>query len=318
MLPWLNKKIASYKTRRWFLVLSTSIVLLAGLEAISFLTGIYQLGYYLNISIAVYLYLMIVTSLIFDLKLKIPLSWQRASYYYRHAKTSIAYRWFKKIKRALLLRFLYLWQWQNWRKFQNFLILPSLLFWAVAISIFLNPFREATKQIMVLSGTLLLSVEIWYLKFVFTKSNAASKVIRNLMGGSMVVSSFFTYSSLLGITWYLGLPDYFFVITSGCLAFLYLYQSFFREMLGDFRHLPMIFLGSVIIAAVSGFVIKYWTVNYYSAGLLVSAFVFIYWNLVSNFLWKKLSRQMALEYLLVFLLALIFALSTTNFHARIG
>jgi hypothetical protein len=318
VLSWLNKKIASHQARKWFIVLSTSLVVLAGFESLAFLTGIFQLRYFLNISVAIYIYMIWSTTVTFDLKLKVPRAWEKSNYYYHHTKQWFVWRIAKMLWRALKMRFAYLSRWKNWRNFQYYLILPAILYWAVVVLIFLNPFRGPTKQIIALAGALLLAVEMWFLKFIFTNQTTTSRQVRSLMFSVMAITAFLVYSALLGLTWYLGLPDHFFIVTAWLLAFLLLYQSFFRESLASFPNLRLVFLGSVIAAVVAYLEIKYWTVNYYSAGLLLAAIIYLFWGLVSNYLHKRLSRQLAWQYLLVFLLAVMYALATTNFHSRIG
>jgi hypothetical protein len=313
-----SKKIGSKITRRWFIVLGVTLTALFGFEAISVLAGIFQLSDFLQIALLLYVFLVILISLVFDLKLKLPKSWERSSYYYKHSKHRL-----KKILlifwRAFKLRFHYLNNWMHWLHFQNYLILPAVLFWSVIALIFLNPFDDLRKQIFILCGTLMLAIVFWFFKTFFISYHSSSLEARSLMFAVTVLTGFLSFSSTLGLVWYFGHSIWVFVFGVGGLGFLLLYQSLFRHsMLATSRNFKYAFLGGVFLAVVAYVIGNIWSVNYYSAGTLLAGCLYWYWSNILQWLERRWILMRALEYTLIFLLVVLFVLATTNFSARIG
>jgi len=314
----LSRKIGSRKERKWFVVLATSISVFFGLEAVAFLAGIFQLATFLRVALIVYFFMILVASLIFDVKLKIPRSWSRSAYYYQHTKQRVK-KFFYILWRAFVMRFHYLRSWSHWLHFQNYLILPAILYWGVVLLIFLNPFDHLRKQIFIICGTLMLAMVFWFFKTVFTSYSSTILEVRYLMFAVMVISGFMVYTAVLGISWYLGLKDGVFLIMVAVLTFLLLYQSLFHHSLLDLRaNLRYALFGALFMLLPAYLVTKYWSVNYYTAGVLLAGCLHWYWSNVLQWLQKRLTWRRALEYTALFLFIVLFALATTNFHARIG
>lgn len=317
MTAWFAKKIGSRTARQWFVVLSGSFVILAGFEAIAFLIGIYQVSLFLQVSILLYLYILFKTSFIFDLKLKKPRSYERSKEYYWYNKQPVV-KWLRIYWRTFKLRFQWLFHWQNFKHLQNYFILPAVLYWSVVILIFLNPFRLAVKQLIVVSGTLMMTYVIWFMKVVFRNYLSTSKQILDLMFGITFTASFLLFSGALGVYWYLGIDGFYFPLAIGTLTFLLGYQLFFHRMLVSFSNLRYILLVSILLVGGSFVVWQFWTVNYFTGGLLLAGIAYFFWGVTIEHLERKLTPMSFWGYLLITLLILVFVLVTTNFQARIG
>ena len=223
------------------------------------------------------------------------------------------------IWRALRLRFHYLRNWSHWLHFQNYLILPAMLYWGVVLLIFLNPFDQLRKQVFIICGTLMLAMVFWYFKTVFTSYSSAILEVRYLMFAVMVISGFMVFASALGISWYLGLENAVFLATVGALTFLLLYQSLFHHSLLNLqRNLKYALFGALFMLLPAYLVTKYWSVNYYTAGVLLAGCLHWYWSNALQWLQKQLTWKRVFEYTALFLFIVLFVLATTNFHARIG
>ncbi|MCL5435615.1 MAG: hypothetical protein M1275_00870 [Patescibacteria group bacterium] len=313
-----SRQIGSRKVRKWFIVLGVTLTTFFGFEAIGFLAGIYQLSIFLNVSLMLYAFLIVMASVIFDLKLKLPKSWARSSYYYQHSKHRVR-KILLTFGRALKLRFRYLKNWSHWLHFQNYLILPSVLYWGVTVLIFLNPFDDLRKQIFIICGTLMLAIVFWFLKTFFVSYSAVVLEERYLMFAIMVLAGFMSFTSVLGLVWYLGLPAWIFILGVEGLSFLLLYQSLFHHsLLAIGRNLKFALAGATFLGGVAYIVTDLWSVNYYSAGVLLAGCLHWYWSNVLQWLQGRLTKIRALEYTLIFLLVVLFVLATTNFKARIG
>ncbi|MDP2933375.1 MAG: hypothetical protein Q8N81_04565 [bacterium] len=312
------KRLTSLKFRKWFLVLSTSILVFLGLEALSYLSGIFQLPYFINISVLLYVFVILISSLIFDFKLKIPKSWERSSYYYFHAKHRLI-KIVKIIARAARLRFHYLFLWKHWRHYQNFLILPTILYWSIIILMFLNPFDYLYKQIFIAAGTFLIAIAIWHLKTVFISYSQASINARYLMFAATIITAFLSFTAALGLSWYFGFSRYFFPATVFIVAFLLMYQSLYHHALLDIRsNIKFVSIGAGLCLVASFIVEQIWTVNYFSAGLLLAGILHLYWSLTLQWRQGRLTLVRSLDYFLLFLFILLSELVTTNFSSRIA
>lgn len=314
----LSQQIASKKFRKTFLVFVVSLAGFLALEAISFLAGIYQLETFLRIAVLIYLFIIAFISFTFDLRLKPPGSLRRSRYYYQYSKSRFS-KLFKIIARSLALRFHYLKSWPHWRHFQNYLILPSVLYWGVVLLIFLNPFSVFKKQFFVVVSACLFALIVGYLKFVFIGYSSTAVRVRYMMFAVTMITAFAFYASLLGVVWYLGLPDFYFTGAAALITFLLLYQSLFHHaQLNLEKNLKFAFLGSFIIWIASSAVWRYWALNYYTAGIILATVLHLYWSLTLQAIQKRLTWARAWEYILIFALLVVFALSMTNFHSRIS
>lgn len=313
----LNRKIASRQERKWFLTLVLAIAVFAGFESLAFLTDIYQIESFLKVALVVYIFVVVYMTMVFDLRLKIPKSWQRSKSYYHHSKQRIR-KWLNIIGRALKYRFRYIWSWKHWIIFQNYMILPAVLFWSVVILIFLNPFDDFIKQVLAISGTVLIAIVMWYMKTFFITFNSVNWRVRNLMFTVHTLAAYLIFTGSLGLVWYLGLPMYNFVLGSMALAFLLMYQGLFRLQEASQVNTLRVLVGSLIIAASAFLVYKYWTVNFYTGGLVLANVLHLYWGITRSYIKKRLTRRLLIEYFLVFCFVMVFVLSTTNFQARIG
>jgi len=312
------QRLTSLKFRKWFLVLSSSIVVFLGLEALSYLTGIFQLPYFINISALLYVFVILISSLIFDLKLKIPKSWERSSYYYFHTKRRLV-KIVRIIARAAGLRFRYLSSWKHWRHYQNFLILPTILYWAIIILMFLNPFDYWYKQIFIAAGTFLVAIVIWHLKTVFISYSQASINARYLMFAATIITAFLSFTAILGLSWYFGFSRYFFPATVFVMAFLLMYQSLYHHPLLEIKvNIRFVLVGAGLCFVAALIVANVWTVNYFSAGLLLAGVLHLYWSLTLQWRQGRLTFVRSLDYILLFLFILLFVLVTTNFSSRIA
>ncbi|MEK9181327.1 MAG: hypothetical protein AAB871_03765 [Patescibacteria group bacterium] len=312
-----NKKIASRKTQKWFIVLVLTGVIFCGFEILSFLTGIYQIPHFVAAAFTFYAFLIVYTTLIFDLKLKVPKSWERSKIYFAHNKQDFL-KWFRIIVRAFAMRFHYFSSWQHWLHFQNYLILPAILYWGTVVMIFLNPFSGALKQISAVCGAVLLAVVVWYMKTVFISYSSVNQQIKNLMFTAQVIASLLVFSGLLGLVWYFGLPASNFVLGGVVLAFLLMYQSLFRLQAVNLKNVFLVLLGSLAVGGTAAIVFRYWTVNFYTGGLMLANVQYFYWSWMRLKISRRFTARLLIEHILVFIFVVFFILATTNFNARIG
>lgn len=313
----LNKKITTPLNRKLFMISSVSLLVFLGFQALSYIIGLNEVSIFLTVAASLYLYLLIKISFVFDLNLKKARAYEEATEYYNKLKL-VPLKELRIVFRGTWVRFQYLRHWRNWRHFQNYLILPGFVYWGVIILLFLNPFTLLTKQLLIIFGTILMTVVMWHFKMVFITYGRASVKLRYLMFSSMILSLFLIHSGMLGLKWYFAESTPVYIVAVFACSFLLFYQSLFHRAAVNFKNISTVFLGALIMAAVAWLVVSIWTVNYYSAGALLAGIGYTYWGLFLLHLAKKLTLRQVLEHAWVMVFVLFFVLATTNFSARVG
>src|SRR6185503_2499821 len=115
--------------------LSTLIVTFGaflGFEALSYIIGIYQLRGSLYVAFYVYAFHIFWLTFVFDLHLK-----KRGVL----ANARLNHKGIKMVWMACQDRIEHLRRWDYLRHYQNYLVLPGLLYWGTVILLFLNPFK---------------------------------------------------------------------------------------------------------------------------------------------------------------------------------
>lgn len=292
-----------------------SLAALLGFEAASFVLGLDQIGIFLWISLVVLVFLIVWQIFIFDLHLK-----GRSL----RAKERAA-------AREVVGRFAYLRNWHHFLHFQNYLILPTIIYSMTIILLYLSPFDEFLKQVWIILGTLALGAAQWYMKTVFLAHREAKNLARQIIFLVKLYASYISFAAAFGISRYFGpLPadlsgvGYFtlgapwFAVIVFCVSVLLLYQALFQHHYVGFKILKFV-LATGFGLGVIGYVIYYfWNVNYYSGALLLTGIYNTAWGLMHHkYIDKNLTRTIVYEYLAVLFLILVMVIGTTNFAQRI-
>ncbi len=267
-----------------------------GLESLSFVIGQYQVAIFLQVSFYVYLFLIFWQSFVFDLHLK----------------------GVHPIRRGLKERFGYMLERGHWLHFQNYLVLPGVIYWMTVALLYLRPFEEAFKQTVIVFSTLALTIGFWYLKKTFYRHGEASRNTRQLIFLAKVYASYLAFAASLGVVRYFGLGVGLFVAVVFCLTFLLFYQAFFQHHSLNFAAFRLMLAAGSLLAILAYIIFYIWNVNYYSAALVLTAFYNTIWGVIHHqYIDRDLTREIVLEYVAVLFLILVIVFSTTNFAERI-
>ena len=296
-------------------VFIASVCAFLGLQAASFVLGLNEVSTFLGVSFAVYLFLVIWQAFIFDL----------------HLKTSSI----RTIERTLLgglkNRWAYLWNIHHFLHFQNYLILPGIIYWMTVILIYLNPFDELVKQVWIAASSIALAAAQWYLKTVFLAHKESGAPARQIIFTAKLYASYIAFAAAFGISRYFGpLPadqkpdDYFtlgapgFAVIAFCATVLLLYQALFQHHFVGFKILKYLFAAGTGLAVLGFALFYYWNVNYYSGALVMAGVYNTVWGIIHHkYIDKNLTRTIVYEYLAVLFVILVMVFSTTNFAERI-
>lgn len=296
-------QIVNPSKQKAIVVTIAGLASLLGLEAASSVLGIYQVGWFLRISLYVYLFLVFLQTFIFDLHLKKP----RASAGFT-----------RTVAEALKERFEYLKHRHHWLHFQNYLILPGITFWTTVAMLYLNPFDQVTKQVFIILATAALAVDIWYLKTVFLAHKDAKGISRQLIFLSKFFASYLAFAASFGLTRYFGYGANWLMVSVFVLSFLLLYQALFQHHETGFETLKYLFLTSLILGSIAYLLYYLWNVNYFTGALVLTGIYNTIWGIIHHkWIDNNLTREMVYEYIAVLFVILVIVFSSTNFAERI-
>lgn len=302
------RKLLSEQEQKFLSTLIVSLGAFLGFEALSIIIGLYQIKVYLWLSIFIYFFHVVWLMFLFDLHLK---------------KRSVIGAFFSgelegsMIKQALKERFLYMKNWHHFRHFQNFLVLPAVLYWAAVVLVFLNPFKEPLKQMVVILASLSMTVAYWYFKDFLSKQLEMHELGARILSLVKLIAAFLVFSAALGAIWYFGLHWSFLVLAVFCLTFILIYQSLFQHRLLSLQVYPLVLATSFLVALTSFFIYFYWGVNYLTGGLVILGVYNSLWGILHHHLEKTLTKKLAFEYVAMLVLILSFLIAVQDFTPRI-
>ncbi|MEO8065742.1 MAG: hypothetical protein ABI643_02710 [Candidatus Doudnabacteria bacterium] len=281
---------------------------LLGFEAVSYITGIYQLKIAVLLSFYVYAFHIFWLTFIFDLHLK-----KRGVL----AEASVNFKGAKMVWEAFKERFSHIRRWEYLRHYQNYLVLPGLIYWSTVVLILLNPFNITIKQFMVVSSTIALAVAYWFMKEQISRRMEVLHHWIRLLSVVKLFTAFLIYSAIVGVTIHFGYDAFFLFTAASSVTFLLIYQALFQHNLLNFSIFIWIVIIALAMGLVSLWVYSFWNYEYFTAGLVMLAVYNMFWGLLHNHLDKTLSRVVVFEYLAMMALLITILLATHNFNQRV-
>lgn len=292
-------------------MLSTLIVSFGaffGFEALAFVLETYQVADYLWVAIYVYLFHIFWLTFVYDLHLK-----NRGILAWAHLDK----RGMAMLNAALKDRVAHVFRWDYFRHYQNFLILPGLLYWSVVILMFLNPFNQTWKQGIVVLGSSCMTIIYWHMKEFFNRKMESHELSVKVFGLTKVFAAFFIFSAVFGLTRYYGFGLDFLLPAVFVATFALLYQALFQHRLLTFNMYFLIVIISAITSTVGLWLYFYWNWNYLTAGLVILSVYNSLWGMIHHYMEKSLTKKLAVEYAFVMLLAVSLILASHNFGPRV-
>src|SRR3989344_2441594 len=216
------RKLMSESKHKFLSTLIVSIGAFLGFEALSFIAGIYQIKTYVYVSFYIYFFHVFWLTFIFDLHSK-----KRSvvgAYLSGELSQSL-------MKQAIADRLEHIKSWHYLRHFQNFLVLPGVIYWAVVILLFLNPFNEPIKQLIVVSSSLAMSLAYCHFKDFFRRKLEMREFGVKILALVKLYAAFLIFAATLGVVSYFGMDWTLLVLGIFCLTFILVYQALFQHRL---------------------------------------------------------------------------------------
>ncbi len=295
------------KLHRSISVVIISLISFAGLEALIYIRNLYdpdiygQTNVYAIASGVVYLFLVIWLHFIFDLHFKD-----------RDHLDAVT------LGRSMYRRFKHFTVWEHFRYFQNFLILPGLLFWGSVILIGINFGHLKLQQFIAVVTSLALVFVYSLFKEVFHQKDLP---IENnhfvILTYVKIYASWLVYAGGFGIVLYYGFPEHVFYLVTFLVTLMLLYQALFQFCDITLRNIGYAVLIAAALMVISVLVYRNWNVNYFSAGLFMTAFYNYLWNMLYHTIKKNLTWRRFYEQTALFFLIVVMVFGVTDFKARI-
>jgi hypothetical protein len=290
-------------------ILSTiiiTVITFLGFESLSVIIGLNEVGLFQTTAAYLFLFHIAWIAFMFDLHLKNQGSVALGSAKFRFL-----------IRQAIVQRFEHFFQWKYFKHFINYFVLPSILFWATAGLLFLNPFRAELKQIIIVASTITYCLNFLHMNEHLTAKMESRSGWLKLLSLAKLFAAYEAYAAIIGLSWYLGLEQnviFYFVLA---VTFFLIYQALFAYG----YHKPglvftAIFL-SAIVAWIGTWVYHNWNYQYFTGALMLLALYNTIWGFIHHILEKTFTSKVALEYLILGLLVVSIILATHNFGTRI-
>lgn len=279
-----------------------------GFEALSYIMGIYQLRSSIVVSFYIYAFHIFWLTFLFDLHFK-----KRGVI----ANARLNYKGVKMFWEAFKDRISHVRKWEYLRHYQNYLVLPGIIYWSVVILMLLNPFNGTLKQLIVFSSTFAMSVAYWFMKEHISRKLEHEEHWIKILSLVKLFAAFLVYSATLGVTFYFGFEPLFLFASTLTVTFLLVYQALFQHRLLTFKIFMAIICIALMMGIVSIWVYSNWSTEYFTGGLVMLAMYNTLWGILHHYLDKTLSRRVLFEYLVmtVFIISALFA--SHNFNQRV-
>lgn len=292
-------------------ILSTLIVTVGafiGFEAVSSALGLYQLKQSLFLSFYIYAFHIFWLTFLFDLHLK-----KRGVL----ANARLDYKGWQMLKEAFKNRVSHLRHWPYFRHYQNYLVLPGVIYWSVITLLLLNPFNQGLKQTIIFCSTFAMSVAYWFMKEHISRNFEHQHRWVKILAVVKLYAAFLVYSALLAVTFYFGYDSTFLFLGIFTLTFLLVYQALFQHRWLTFNVLLSVIIISLAMGIVSLWVYHNWNTEYLTGGLIMLAIYNFMWGLLHHHIEKTLTKKIFLEYSLMMILVVSLVLASHNFNQRV-
>lgn len=276
-----------------------SLISFVGFEALITITNLYQPKIFIELSGYIYLLLLIWMHLVFDLHFHEP-----------GTGRSLLSQLKDRCRHFMVFR--------NFRHFQNYLILPGTIYWGTIILIGINFGHKPLQQILAVCSSIAMICSYTFFRMIFAREITEENQSRFLILTYVkVYSAWVLYAGALGVTWYYCLPLHVYALAIFTVTFLLIYQALFQFHALTLKTIVIIIGISLLMSAIAIGVYYYWNVNYFTAGLFLTAIYNFQWTLLFHNVRKTLTKAIWIEQITFLLLFMVLILGVTNFKERI-
>ncbi len=280
-------------------VLAITLMAFVGFEGLIKIENLYQPILFIQLSGIIYLILFIWMHFLFDL-------------HFRKRQP------FVSMVQQIKGRFEHFLVWENFRHFQNYLVLPGTIYWGSVVLIGINFGHHGLQQAIAVCSSLgLICTYAFFGKLLGHQIDVSNEVEFLILTYVKIYSAWLLFAGSLGITWYYCFPQSTYYLTVFMVSFILLYQALFLFHATSFWNVLRAAGIALIVTAFSVVVFHVWNVNYFTAGLFLTAIYNFLWTLLFHSIRRTLTPAVIIEQLAFLALMLIMVFGATNFRERI-
>ncbi|MBL8030612.1 MAG: hypothetical protein JNN11_05190 [Candidatus Doudnabacteria bacterium] len=305
------------KQQKILTVSLVSAVAVGSLQALIYVINLNQVKTFLLLAFAVWVYLWVKVTLLYDLHFKESGALRRARV--KHGAVSFKIlKYLKIFNSALWDRIGHFRRFEMFAKWGNYLLLPGVIFWATVAFLFLYMGKVLPQQLVSGLSSVALAVNFWYVKEIYTrKEDKVALDIFAALSAVKIYSILMLYFSAIALTRYFALEPVLLVMGVFSLTFLVVVQALNQHKFAQLKNLAGAALIAILQSILVYFVYLYWGYNNLTAALFLTAFYNMFWGLFHHSLEGDLNKRLFWEIVLVSMFIAMLAAGSTNFRARL-
>ena len=308
-----------HKHQKFIVASVVTLAAFGGFEALIYIVNLYQIKIFLWLALAIWLYLWVKISFLYDLHFKNKGALKKAIK--KHESIS---HWLHRSVRICLSavwdRFEHFRKWESLKQWLNYLLLPGLIFWSTVAIFYLNLGRFNYQQIFAGLSSLSLVVSFWHIKEIYTaQEERISFQSFAALSAVKIYASLVSYGAAMHYAKYNCdfISPWWFVTIVFCVTFLLIYQALFQHKYNNTKNLFLALLIAITQSTVGYAVFTFWGYEYLTAAIFLAAFYNMLWGIFHHNLEGTLSRRVFWETVIVSIFIAVLAVSVTNFRAQI-
>lgn len=290
---------------------------MGGFEALIYIVNLNQIGIFLWVALAIWVYLWLKISLLYDLYFKNPGALARA-----RAKHESVEHWMMRALKifgsACMDRIQHFRSLKMFARWANYLLLPGMIFWATVALLYLHLGWIYIQQTFAALSGLAIIVAYWYIKEIYTrKEEKVGLDIFAALSSIKIYTALVVFGAVITLTRYYCLPPRYLALGIFCVTFFLIYQALFQHNFTGKQNIFWTLLISLTQGTLGYFVYLFWSYNNITAAVFLTAFYNLFWGVFHHALENTLGRQVFWEVVIVSLFIAALAVSITNFRAQI-
>ncbi len=309
----------TYKTQKFVIATLIFLTVLGGFEALIYIINLNQTSIFIWTALAIWLYLWLKISLLYDLHFKNPGALKRAKTKHEPI-THRLHRTLRILLSAFWDRIKHFRQWKTFSLWLNYLLLPGIIFWATVVIFYLNLGHLALQQAFAVLSALAGIAAYWHIKEIYTaKEEKVSLDSFAVLSAVKIYTALVAYGAAIQYAKYncdFISPAWFFTIVF-CISFLLIYQALFQHAYTSTKNVLWTLIISSTLGLLGYFVYLFWGYEYLTASIFLAAFYNMLWGIFHHSLEGTLNKRVFWETVIVSIFIAVMAIGSTNFKAQI-
>lgn len=286
-------------TRRTHKLIATTLLavtVFGGFEALGTLSNLNQLDLFSAVAWAVYAFLVFDILFFYDL-------------HYRDRAVPLGH---------LFKRFSHFFEPDQVIQALNYLLLPSFLYWATVGILFLHQGHERIQQGFIWLSSIAMVSLYWHVREILSrKRERVDPELFVAMSVLKILTVGLIYTVGLALLRRYCIEPWLYAAGVFSATLLLVDQALFQHRLLDRKTLAVAVAIAAVQAALAYLAYRYWGLNFYTAGIALTATYNVMWGVFHHRLDGNLTKRVFFEILILSLIVAGMVFSVTNFRAQL-